>query len=226
MIAPEWILAPSRLADPDVPDSSESLDQHNHNNGNAISERSTDPDSNPVIHGEKKKKGSGWPKRPLETLCRESGSVDQCAYQPEIDPVTNDPDSGLIQTGVDHAPPGPVLPGFIDVLASWPGLHPAWWQSDAFALQAAAAGFHGPAAPAPTPLSIAAAGPWEEIARAVLDRDFTKHPADKATLDMWEIGLRGIPDSPVCRQARGKIDTITPAKWRAKDAKAGRLLPR
>jgi len=111
-------------------------------------------------------------------------------------------------------------------LASWPDLPDPWWQDEAFVLQAAALGYDGPA----KPIAKAADGDnraeWLALAQAVLDRQFHVEPADASTLKSLEIGFRAFPSEPLCREALGKIETITPAKWRKADLCAGRLLPR
>ena len=124
--------------------------------------------------------------------------------------------------------PGSSLPAWaVEVLATWPHLHPAWWEDEGFCLAAAALGIHGPPPPPRPTTPDTSLADWERVAEEILARDFTAEPADASTIKSWEIGLRSLASrSPVCRRARGKLEVITPAKWRKVDLAHGRLLPR
>lgn len=185
----------------------------------------TVPDSNSVIHMERVKEGVGPTEWPRETYGLESGTVGQLCKLPENQQVNLYPDYLTVPGYSGTEGQKTLASQFVEVLATWSGLPAEWWADDGFCLQAAALGYAGPP-PQPPPTGDGGLAEWERIAGVILARDFQTEPADRTTIESWEIGLRGFPGSTICQDALGKLSVINPVKWGKRDVRAGRLLPR
>ena len=115
--------------------------------------------------------------------------------------------------------PGDHLPLWaVEVLASDPLLPQAWWDNEVLCLQAAGAGFLGPAAMPPPPPPIDDGTAWEPYADDIVSGRI-KMDLRSSEVQSIEIGVRGYPQNSKCRAAYA---VFLKARAEAKTAKQHR----